>query len=244
MAKWRCTNAKPNGQLCNLTMYGGENPPNVPVCSRCRKKPTWARGDGAPVAAAKPAFERLGAGWRCKRCGQWVTGPTHFCLRDLEDDYARLLNDPLYRRVAKGILNFRVGVDRARHGGLDAVTMGRINRVLRMLIVLHHNADHIAKLAEEQMPEAASAELKTELMDDLNTKLKSRYADNADVIGEANYGGYASKPGRLAGYFRLGWDAVAYRWPQLKEQDLKEDYLKKVFEHDKGYPQTVNSAYG
>lgn len=131
-----------------------------------------------------------------------------------------------------------VAGDVIRQVGNDALAQGRVKRTLKVMVSLHSGADWIGNVVEEApVPKRLTriAALDTAL------RYKGLDPDGQEVFGSLNHGVLASNRQRLVDHCTQGWNVVKTKWTTLSDPE-KRHFISEVFEHDKGYPQSVQSA--
>ena len=125
-------------------------------------------------------------------------------------------------------------------GTKDKVTKDRVIRVLKIFRDMHTNAQAIAAILTELTPNTTASE-KTKITAQLDEALRKRDPDGTDLLAAANYARFGASPSALRDYLMQGWQTVKGRWPGLNDR-AKVKLIEAVFEHDKGYPQSLQSA--
>ncbi len=230
------------GVPCAFPSVGsGDQAASEPIfprrCPRCGAEPiTWLRAK--PVAMKKPILQRLGAGWQCATCREWVTGAFHFCvpvrnpaaagaLVRLESDYQELKNAIL--SVSKQYAN-------------DLKSNSRpelVSKQLETLANLHRWAPWLGSRADEwlrQVPDSEAYDLFVQIED----TIRHYFTSGDSLIPVAQHAQFSMRILQLQDRLEEGWVRLKSLWQHLvdtKDSEAQRFLVCEVggLNHEKGY---------
>lgn len=116
----------------------------------------------------------------------------------------------------------------------NAVAYGLVEANLKRVLFLHGSADVIRNLVADA-PHAK----RQQRLDVVDAAIKR--GDAAAWLEPAKHPGWIENPDAVREYCREGWEEIVRRWRSLSPADRRH-FRGLVFEHDKGYPQTMDTA--
>jgi hypothetical protein len=118
----------------------------------------------------------------------------------------------------------------------NAMGKDRAKRLIRLLVGVHGGADWCVNVMKE-----APTPSRVKRIAALDNALRAQDPEGQEILGNLNHGTLAGNPDSVGNHCKQGWDAIKTKWPTLSDPE-KRLFAKDVFEHDKGLPQTVQSA--
>jgi hypothetical protein len=112
----------------------------------------------------------------------------------------------------------------------------RAKRLIRLLVGVHGGADWCVNVMKD-----APTPNRVKRIAALDNALRAQDPEGQEILGNLNHGTLAGNPDSVGGHCKQGWDTIKTKWPTLDDAE-KRLFTKDVFEHDKGLPQTVQSA--
>jgi hypothetical protein len=120
--------------------------------------------------------------------------------------------------------------------GTDPLAQKRVKRMLNIFLSLNSCADMVANLVDEAPSNKRLARIAA-----VDNALRAQDPEGQEMLGALNHATLSADRNRLLTQCTQGWTTVKTKWSTLTD-DYKVHFLKEIFEHDKGYPQSVQSA--
>jgi hypothetical protein len=162
----------------------------------------------------------------CPNCGYnafATNGPfTKFISKVDAAGTSKLLTDP----IAAAILRLTP----------EGLAMTRVRPLLKLFLALHTCADWIANLVHLAPVMQRTARIQT-----LDNELRNMIGMQ-EVLGFVNYSNLCANKANVVQKCRQGWETVRSKWSELTEDKDRKALIAVTFEHDKGYPQSVDGA--
>jgi predicted RNA-binding Zn-ribbon protein involved in translation (DUF1610 family) len=123
--------------------------------------------------------------------------------------------------------------------GSDPLAQMRVKRLLRIMLFLHSGAEMIANLVFEATPPRRRDRIQA--VDNALRGQDPGEGGGQEILGNLNYTDLSADKKRLVLHCSQGWEATKRKWATLPP-DYRAHFIQDLFEHDKGYPQTLRSA--
>lgn len=235
MPVWYCSGTKTDGKRCNLALSFQRPPKHIPKCPFCNASPIkWV--DKQPADSLPPLLDRLGAGWRCPDCKEWVTGAFHFCIPinnravvgGLVRPRAKYL--PLIHEVHEVSKKYR------RSSRRSSSRPELVKKHLYTLGHLHQWAPWLATRAVDWL--STTKNNKYNLFMKIEAAIRSHFTSGDSLIPISEFVKFSTGPvHKLQWRFEEGWTYLGRLWRNSNNAAKKKLVCnhKEGLNHEKGY---------